>query len=293
MDVGIIGLGHMGQGMARALLKAGHRVMVYNRTRSKAEALAKDGAQIAERPADACRGDALITMVADDAALEAVVFGEGGVLAALGANTVHVSSSTISVALSERLTEAHARAGRTYLAAPVMGRPDAAAAGKLFVLTAGPKEAADRCGPLFAAIGQKTFVLGDRPPAANVVKLAMNFMISSMLESLGEAFALIRKSEIDPHRFHEVLTGSLFAAPAYKTYASIIADEKYDPPGFRMWMGLKDIRLALAQADVKQVPMPAASLVRDHFLAGVAQGHADEDWSALARLCAVEAGLSS
>ncbi|HEX7967636.1 MAG TPA: NAD(P)-dependent oxidoreductase [Stellaceae bacterium] len=291
MEVGLIGLGHMGLPMARRLLKAGHRVIVYNRTRSKAEALASEGAQIAERPADACRGDALITMLAGDDAVEDIVFGGGKVLDALGPNTIHLSMSTISVALSERLAETHAKAGQTYVAAPVFGRPEAAAQGKLFIITAGPDQAIARCQPLFDAMGQKTFVVGPRQPEANLIKLSGNFLIASMIENLGEAIALVRKSGIDPRRYVDILTGSLFSAPIYKTYGAIIADEKYEPAGFKMSLGLKDVRLALAAADAKTVPMPAASLVRDHFLVGVAQGYGDADWAGLARVCAKEAGL--
>jgi 3-hydroxyisobutyrate dehydrogenase-like beta-hydroxyacid dehydrogenase len=291
MDIGFIGLGQMGHGMARNLLKAGHRMVVYNRTRSKAEDLEKEGAQVADLPSDAAQGEVMITMLADDAVVETVLFGEGGAFAALRPRTIHLSMSTISVGFADRLTKEHAEIGVPYVAAPVMGRPDVAAAGKLAIVTAGDRAKIDHCQPLFDAIGQKTFVLGETPSAANVVKLAVNFLLSAMIESLGEACALMRKSDIDPHRFIDVITQTLFAAPAYKTYGSIIADQKYEPAGFAMALGLKDVRLALAAADARQVPMPVASLVRDHFLAGVATGNANADWSALARLCAHDAGL--
>jgi 3-hydroxyisobutyrate dehydrogenase-like beta-hydroxyacid dehydrogenase len=291
MNVGFIGLGNMGQAMARSLLRADHRLIVYNRTRAKAEALGTEGARVASRPAEACSGDGVITMLADDEALEEVVFGEGGVLAALGRNAFHISMSTISVALAERLAEAHAKAGQIYVAAPVFGRPDAAAAAKLFIVAAGPAMALERCQPLFDAMGQKTFVVGDKPSEANLVKLSGNFLIASVLECLGEAFALVRKSGIDPRRYLEILTGTLFSAPLYKNYGTIIVEERYEPAGFKMSLGLKDLRLALAAADAKAVPMPVASLIRDHFLAGVAQGAGDTDWSGLARLCARNAGL--
>jgi 3-hydroxyisobutyrate dehydrogenase-like beta-hydroxyacid dehydrogenase len=291
MNVGFIGLGNMGQGMARNLLKAGNRVVAYNRTRSKAETLASEGAQIVDRPGDACRGDALITMLTGDEAVEEIMIGEGQALSALGRDTAHISMSTISVALSDRLAEAHGKAGQTYLAAPVFGRPEAAASAELFIIAAGSEDTIARCQPLFDAMGQKTFAIGDKPSAANLVKLTGNFLIASMLESLGEAFALVRKSGIDPHRYLEILTGTLFSAPVYKTYGAIIADERYESAGFRMSLGLKDIRLALAAADAQAVPMPAASLVHDHFLTGVAQGEGDTDWSGLARLCARNAGL--
>jgi 3-hydroxyisobutyrate dehydrogenase-like beta-hydroxyacid dehydrogenase len=291
MKIGFIGLGNMGQAMARNLIKAGHDVLAYNRTRSKAEELASEGARIVSSPREACGGDLLITMLADDAAVEAVVFADGGVLSALGRESIHVSMSTISVALSDRLAEAHGKAGQTYVTAPVFGRPDAAAAAKLFVIAAGAEQAIARCQPLFDAMGQRTFVVGAKPSSANVVKLSGNFLIASMLESLGEAFALVRKSGVDPHRYLEILTNTLFSVPVYKTYGTLIADEQYEPAGFKMSLGLKDVRLALAAADAQTVPMPIASLVRDQFLAGVARGHGDMDWAGLAQLCARNAGL--
>jgi 3-hydroxyisobutyrate dehydrogenase-like beta-hydroxyacid dehydrogenase len=291
MDVGFIGLGHMGAAMARNLLKAGHRLTVYNRTRSKAEALAREGAQIADKVADACRGDVLITMVADDAAVEQVVFGDGGALSALGRNAIHLSMSTISVALSDRLAEAHGKAGQGYIAAPVFGRPEAAAAAKLFIVAAGTDALLARCHQLFDAMGQETFVVSAKPSEANLVKLSGNFLIASVLESMGEAFALVRKAGIDPHRYLNILTNSLFSAPVYRTYGAIIAEAKKPTDGFKMSLGLKDIRLALAAADAWSVPMPVASLVRDHFIEGVAQGEGDADWSGLARLAARRAGL--
>jgi 3-hydroxyisobutyrate dehydrogenase-like beta-hydroxyacid dehydrogenase len=290
MEVGFIGLGHMGAPMALNLLKAGHRVIVHNRTRSKAEALAAKGAQIAERITDTCRGGVLITMLSDDAAVEDVMFGQG-CLSALGPNGIHVSMSTISVALSDRLSEAHRNAGQAHVAAPVFGRPEAAAAAKLFVVAAGADPVLTRCRPLFDAIGQKTFVISAKPSDANLVKLTGNFLVASVLESLGEAFALVRKSGVDPHRYLDVMTNSLFSAPVYKTYGSIIADERYSTGGFKMSLALKDMRLALAVADARTVPMPTASLVRDHLLEGVAQGQGENDWSSLARLCARSAGL--
>jgi 3-hydroxyisobutyrate dehydrogenase-like beta-hydroxyacid dehydrogenase len=291
MNVGFIGLGHMGQPMALSLLKSGQRLVVYNRTHSKAEPLAAQGADIANNIAEACRTDVVITMLPDDPAVEEAVFSSGGILSALPNNGIHVSMSTISVALSDRLAEAHRNASQLYVAAPVFGRPEAAAAGKLFIVAAGPEAALARCRPVFDAMGQKTLALGDRQPQANLVKLAGNFLIAANIECLGEAFALVRKSGIDPHRFLEILTGTLFTAPLYHTYGAIIADEKYEPVGFKLSLALKDMRLALAVADATTVPMPTASLVHDHCLAGVAQGEGEADWSGLARLCARNAGL--
>jgi 3-hydroxyisobutyrate dehydrogenase-like beta-hydroxyacid dehydrogenase len=291
MDVGFIGLGNMGQAMARNLVKAGHSVIVYNRTRAKTETLASEGAKIAESLTDACRRPVLITMLADDQAVEAAVFGDGHGLSALAQGAVHISMSTISVALSDRLAEAHRNAGQAYVAAPVFGRPEAAAAAKLFIVAAGAEGALAHCQPLFDAMGQRTFLVGDKPSSANLVKLSGNFLLAAMIECLGEAFALVRKGGIEPHLYLEILTNTLFSAPAYKTYGTIIANQQYEPAGFKMSLGLKDIRLALAAADALAAPMPVASLVHDHFLSGVAQGAGDSDWSALARLAAANAGL--
>src|SRR6058998_2928623 len=227
MKVGFIGLGHMGAGMAANLLRAGHEVTVYNRSASRARALVEQGAHAAARVADACRGDAVITMLADDGAVENVVFGEDGVIEALRKGAIHVSMSTISVALSERLAAAHANAGQRFVAAPVFGRPEAAAAGKLFIVAAGAPDVVDACRPLFEAMGQRTFPLGEEPRAANLVKLSGNFLIASMLEALGEAMALVEKGGVDRHRYLDLITSTLFPAPIYKMYGGLIAERKF------------------------------------------------------------------
>ena len=201
--------------------------------------------------------------------------------------------STITVAMSQRLLQAHREAGQKSLAAPVFGRPEAAAAAKLFIVAAGEADVIAQYQPLFDALGQRTFVLSDNPPEANLVKLSGNFLIASMIECLGEAFALTRKYGVDPHRFLEIMTESLFAAPVYKTYGALIADEKYQPAGFRLELGLKDVRSVLAAAEAKSVPMAVASVVRDHFISGIAHGGADLDWAGLARIPAEEAGLNA
>ena len=289
MDVGFIGLGQMGQAMALNLVKAGHRVVVFNRTRAKSEALASEGAEIAESVADAAPPPRRSSPCSpDDDAVEAVFFGDGNGLSALGQGAVHISMSTISVALSDRLAEAHRNAGHSYVAAPVFGRPEAAAAAKLFVVAAGPEATLARCQPLSTRSANGPSSSATSRPAANLVKLSGNFLLAAMIECLGEALALVRKGGVDPHRYLEILTNTLFSAPAYKTYGTIIANEQYEPAGFKMSLGLKDVRLALAAADALATPMPVASLVHDHFLAGVAQGAADSDWSALARLAAAE-----
>ena len=291
MKVGFIGLGQMGSAMAANLLKAGHEVTVYNRSRDKAEALAGEGAKVAATVADACGGEAVFTMLAHDDALSAVVHGDGGVLASLGKGAVHISASTISVAMSERLTKEHAAAGQRFVAAPVFGRPEAAAAAKLFVAAAGAPDAIEAVTPLFEAIGQRTFVLGEEPKAANLVKLSGNFLIASVIESLGEAMALVEKGGVDRHAYLDLLTSTLFNAPVYKTYGGLIADRKFKPAGFTAPLGQKDIRLARAAGEALNVPLPLASLLRDRFLTLLAHGGEDLDWSAVGALAAKDAGL--
>lgn len=293
MKVGWIGLGNMGLPMARNLLKAGHEVIVYNRTRSRAESLQSDGAKVAGVPAEAAAAPVVATMVADDSALEDIIFGSGKVLAALARGAIHVSMSTISVALSKRLAEAHARAGQAYLSAPVFGRPEAAAAAKLFVVAAGPGEAIRACQPLFDAVGQRTFVIGEDAGVANVIKLTGNFLIASTIESFGEAFALTRKYGVDPRQFLDFLTSSLFTAPVHKTYGKLIAENKYQPVGFKVPLGLKDVKLVLAAAESASVPLPVANLIHDRFVTLMAHGMQESDWATIARLAAENAGLKS
>ncbi len=292
MKVAFIGLGNMGSHMARHLLGAGHDVTLWNRTLSKAEELRSQGANVAKSPGEAAKdAEAVITMLVDDPAVESAVLHPGGVLESLPPNAVHISMSTISVALSRKLAEEHARRGHKYIAAPVFGRPEAAEAGKLFIVAAGDKGAVERYRPLLEALGQRVFFIGDKPEMANVVKLSGNFLIASVIESLGEAIALTRKYGIDPHQYVDFLTNSLFAAPVYKTYGNLIADEKYQPAGFKMRLGLKDVKLALAAAESADTPLPVASMIRDHMLTAIARGMEDMDWSATAKLAAENAGL--
>ena len=291
MAVGFIGLGQMGSGMAANLLKAGHQVTVYNRTSARTEALIAQGAKAVTNVAAACQGDAVITMLANDEAVESIVLGSGGVIASLSPGALHISSSTISVALSQRLSEEHAKKAQRFVAAPVFGRPDAAAAGRLFVVAGGPHAALEAAAPLLEAIGQKTFVISDAPPAANLVKLSGNFLGASVIESLGEALTLIAKGGVDKERYLAFLTATLFDAPIYKTYGALIADGRFEPAGFAAPLGQKDIRLVLAAAEDLRVPMPLASLLRDRFLTLLAHGGERLDWSAIGRLPATDAGL--
>jgi 3-hydroxyisobutyrate dehydrogenase-like beta-hydroxyacid dehydrogenase len=282
----------MGAGMAANLLKAGHEVTVYNRTSVKQLELVAKGALPGDQVADACRGDAVITMLADDHALESIVYGEKGLIGSLSRGAIHICMATISVSLSERLSALHAEAGQSYVAAPVFGRPDAAAAAKLFIVAAGNKNAVNACRPLFESMGQKTFIIGEKPQMANLVKLSGNYLIASVIEALGEAMALIGKAGIDRHEYLDILTSTLFSAPVYKTYGGLIADEKFQPAGFAAPLGYKDMRLALAAAEELRVPMPLASLLRDRFLSLIAQGGEKLDWSAIGNLAAKDAGLA-
>jgi 3-hydroxyisobutyrate dehydrogenase-like beta-hydroxyacid dehydrogenase len=277
--------------MARNLLRAGHQVKVYNRTRSKAEALAGEGAAVAASPAEAARAcDAAITMLADDQAVMEAVFGKDGLADGLAAGAVHISCSTIGTKTARHLTTEHAARKQNYLSAPVFGRPDAADAKKLLVVPAGPADVVQRCQPVFDAIGRGTFVVGTEPWQANAVKLCGNFMISSFIECFGEASATLRKAAVDPHRFLEIMN-ALFASPVVANYGGMIADDKFEPVGFALKLGLKDVRLLLETADECAAPMPVASVVRDHFLSAMALGQQDADWASVARIPARDAGL--
>lgn len=291
MKIGFIGLGNMGAGMAASLLKAGHEVAVYNRTAGKAEALVRLGAKAQNSVAAVCAADVIITMLADDDALESIVFGKAGALASLRKGALHISSSTISVALSKRIAAAHTDAGQHYLAAPVFGRPDAAANAKLFIVVGGPADQVDAHMPLFQAMGQKTFVMSGKPEDANLVKLSGNFLIAVVIEALGEALALIGKGGLDQQQYLDLLTSTLFDAPVYKTYGRLIVERRFEPAGFAAPLGQKDIRLTLAAADALRVPLPLASLIRDRFLTLLAHGGEALDWSAIGRLPALDAGL--
>jgi 3-hydroxyisobutyrate dehydrogenase-like beta-hydroxyacid dehydrogenase len=292
MNLAFLGLGNMGIHMARNLLHANHSVAVWNRTLSKADELRAHHATVANSVAEAVRGaDIVVTMMADDHAVASAVLAPGGIAETLAPGAIHISMSTISVALSQQFAAEHHKRGQHYVSAPVFGRPEAASAAKLFIAAAGDATALERCQPVFDAIGQRTFIIGPKPEMANVVKLSGNFLISSVVESLGEAIALTRKYGIDPHEYIEFLTSTLFAAPVYKTYGGIIADQRYKPAGFKMRLGLKDVRLVLAAAEAVDAPLPVASVVRDHMLAAIGQGMEELDWSAIARLAAENAGL--
>jgi 3-hydroxyisobutyrate dehydrogenase-like beta-hydroxyacid dehydrogenase len=290
MQVGFVGLGNMGSAMAANLLAAGHALTVYNRTAAKADTLVAKGARRGQTPADAAQGEIVITMLADDHAVEQAVFGAHGLLEALAPGAIHLSMGTISTALAERLDHAHLEKGQELVSAPVFGRPDAAAAAKLFIVPAGRPEAVATCVPVFRAIGQRHFVVGERAPMANLVKVTGNFLIASVIEALSESMALVGKGGVDRALFVEILTSTLFGAPVYKTYGTLIAEERFEPAGFKTELGLKDVGLALQAAKELKAPMPLASLIADRFLTLIASGGASLDWSALALVAKRDAG---
>ena len=292
MRLGFVGLGNMGSAMAANLLQGAHDLTVHNRTPARTEALVAKGAQHAATPGAAAEGEAIITMLADDAAVEASVFGPGGILEVLPPEATHISMSTISVALSERLAAAHAERGQSYLSAPVFGRPEAAAAAKLFIVVAGPPETVTKCQPIFDLLGQRTFVVAADAPKANLVKLSGNFLIASVIEALGEAFALVGKAGIERTQYLDLLVSTLFGAPVYKTYGGLIADERYAPAGFKAKLGYKDLGLTLDAAQSLEVPMPLASLIADRFLTLIAGGGGELDWSALGLLAKRDSGAA-
>ncbi len=290
MKIGFIGLGHMGSAMAANLVKAGHHVTVFNRSPEKRRKLVELGAHEAARIADACRGEAVITMLADDAALSSVALADSGIIGSLPRGAIHVSMSTVSVALARELTQAHADAGQRFIAAPVFGRPEAAAAAKLFIVAAGEPGAIEACMPLFNALGQKTLPISPEPAAANLVKLSGNFLLASAIEALGEAIALVSKAGVDRRAYVELLTATIFPAPAYATYGGLIAAKQFEPAAFTAALGFKDVRLALAAAESLRVPMPLGSLLHDRFLRLLAEGGESLDWSALGGLAGRDAG---
>jgi 3-hydroxyisobutyrate dehydrogenase-like beta-hydroxyacid dehydrogenase len=280
MKVGFIGLGAMGRGMASRLMDAGNEVHVWNRSPAPCEELARHGAHRADSPAAVFISDAVITMLADDDAVRATIF-DGDVFRNAKKKPVHIVMSTLSVSFARELERAHIDAGIAYVAAPVMGRPDVAAAGKLNILAAGDPSAIERVRPLFDVMGQKTWRLGKEPHQANVAKLAMNFLLGSAIEAMAEAAALVERYDIEPTRLMEIATGTLFAAPAYNTYGKLIAERQFKA-GFRLTLGLQ-------AGEASGVPLPFASVVRDNDAVG--HGDADKDWSALALVARRRAGL--
>jgi 3-hydroxyisobutyrate dehydrogenase-like beta-hydroxyacid dehydrogenase len=281
----------MGSHIARNLLAAGHAVVVHNRTAGKSQPLAELGAVVAGRPAEtASAGSVVFSMVSDDRALEEIV-GSDGFLSSLSGGGVHVGMSTVAPDTSRTLAARHAAAGSLYVAAPVFGRPDMAAAGKLWICLSGDPAARQRVLPFLSVLGQAVYEFGDDPGAANVVKLCGNFLIGASIEAMAEAWTLAEKNGISRSRVADLFAGTLFAAPIFRSYGGAIAEKRYSPAGFRLALGLKDVELVLGAAKGSAVPMPLASLVRDRLLSGVARGRGDLDWSALAMGVSEDAGL--
>ena len=290
MRVGFIGIGHMGRGMALSLVRAGQELTVYNRDRVPADTLGAQGATVADSIADACKGEVVFTMLSNDEAAEAVTLGAGGIVDSLPKGAIHVSSSTISVDLSERLAAAHSAAGQRYVAATVLGRPDRAEQGQLFVIAAGPADAIAQIRPLLDAIGQSTTEFGDKASNANLVKLSANFLFATVFELLGEAIALIDRGGIDKQNYVDFLTSTMFGSPAYKVYGALVAADEEPPVGFAAPLGFKDIRLAIAAAEKLKVAMPFASVLHDRFVELLATSGENQDWSAVGRMALRDSG---
>ncbi|MDR4305866.1 NAD(P)-dependent oxidoreductase [Chelatococcus sambhunathii] len=281
MIVGFIGVGGMGSGVARRIMAGGHHLKAWNRSRSPLDALAGEGAEVVATPGDAVDADVLVSMLSRDEVIEDVLVGSGALNRARP-GLVHANLSTVSVAFAERMERLHTEKGLGYVSAPVLGRPNVAAAGQLNVLASGAPDAVRKATPVLETFAKKVWPLGDKAASASVVKIACNFALASMIETLGEAGALAEAHGVGRAALYEVMTGSLFAAPAYQTYADIIAQKAFEPAGFKLPLGLKDVRLALAAGESKDTPLPIASLLRDGFLEAIAAGDADKDWSALA-----------
>jgi 3-hydroxyisobutyrate dehydrogenase-like beta-hydroxyacid dehydrogenase len=293
MKLGFIGLGLMGRAMARNLMRAGHTISLWDRTPERAEELAREGATHARSPADAARGaEAVLSALSDEHAMNAVVLGDHGaadgagdepLIRGLAPGAVHVSLSTISPSFSRRLAEAHRAAGQRYVAVPVVGRPEAAERGELILLAAGDEEALDFCGPLFAVLGKKTHRLGGHAERANAMKLAANLVMAALIEAFGEAYALAESYGLGAGHVLDVLKDSMLRPEVVGDYGERIAKGQFEPAGFRLKLGLKDIDLALGAGEDAALPMPFASVLRDRFLVAMARGLEEMDWSAIAR----------
>jgi 3-hydroxyisobutyrate dehydrogenase-like beta-hydroxyacid dehydrogenase len=288
MEVGFIGLGAMGHAMAANLLKAGHHVRVWNRSRAPVDQLARQGAEPMKEAALAF-GGIVMSMLADDAAVRQVFLSQG-LLDSAPPGTIHVNMASISVALAELLAAEHRRRGIQYIAAPVFGRPEVAVAGQLNIVAAGDAAAIDRVQPLLDVVGQRTWRLGSEPHQANVVKIAGNFMIAAAIESMAESAVMVERFGVSAAELLNVMTNTLFAAPVYKNYGALIVDRRYEPAAFRLALGLKDLRLVLEAAEGARTPMPFASVLHDHLLEAVAQGDGERDWAALAEVVRRHAG---
>jgi 3-hydroxyisobutyrate dehydrogenase-like beta-hydroxyacid dehydrogenase len=294
-DVGFVGLGHMGMAMAANLAAAGHRVVAHVRRPERMGTLLALGLRPTTDVADLFDCAIVVSMLPDDAAIRDVVFGRqdlgfDGLAMGLMPGAIHLSMSTISTQAAADLAREHARCGQGYVAAPVFGNPEAAKARQLFILAAGAAVDVERCRPLLDNLGQRTFVIGPDPAHANLIKLLGNMLTATTLEMLGEVVALIRKRGLDPKPFVDILTSTMFGGRVHRIYGDKIVGERY-APGFPLPLALKDVRLALAEAENAGAPMPSVSVVRDRLITGISRGYADLDWTALGLIAADEAGL--
>ena len=290
MKVGFIGLGQMGQAMAGRLLEAGHELTVYNRSRAAAEPFRMRGAQVVAEPIQTLDAEIVITMLADDAAVEAV-WVTPDLAGRMPQSGIHLNMASVSLKMGKRLTALHAASGSQYVSAPVFGRPPAAVRGLLDIVAGGPEAAIARCKPLFKVLGRNAFIVGAEPYQANLVKIARNFLLATVITSLGEAFALVRKSGVDPAAFLSIITSTSFSAPVYKSYGRMMVDKAFMPTTFPLRLGLKDVELALEAGGDTGVPMPSASLMREQHLGAIAGGFGEKDWSALGEYIAQSSGL--
>ena len=292
MKIGFLGLGKMGSGIAANLVRAGHEVTVWNRSAQKAQQLVAQGAVLANTPKAAASGRALVmTMLGDDAALDQVLHGSDGLLEGLDRGALHVSLSTIAVSTADRVSALHADRGQRLLSAPVFGRPDAAAAAKLFIVAAGAESDFQTANALFPSISQRAFYLAETPSSANLVKLCGNFMILAAIECLAEAMTLAQKGGVPKKQFLEVMTGTLFDSPVYRNYGAVLVEERFKPAGFAAPLGLKDMRLVGQSGETLRVPMPVLNVLRDHLLQAIGTDGEEIDWSGIGRTVTKNGGL--
>ena len=292
MKVGFVGLGAMGFAMAQRV-NMRYDLIVFNRTTSKAEALVANGARIAADMSDMNKCNVVGSMLSDDRAVEAIFLDGDQLKVPFQSNTIHMSHSTISSDLVNRLQRAHLKANVPFINAPVLGRPDKAAVGELIAVAAGPRPYFDAAKPVLDAFSVNQYWVGDAPSQAAITKLAVNFLVAASLESLAESFAMVRCAKIDPERFLSLLTETIFSAPVYHAYAPLVAREASPSPCFKTTLGLKDISLAQSEAHDLGANMPMATLIADQLQVAISAGFGDDDWSSLAKVAARNAGLQA
>jgi 3-hydroxyisobutyrate dehydrogenase-like beta-hydroxyacid dehydrogenase len=292
MKVGFVGLGRMGRGMAHRILDGAHDLIVYDVVRAQTDEFAAAGARVAASVAQVCAGcQVVVTMLVEDAAVTDIALSPGGLCDSLPEGAIHLAMGTYGVAAIRTLAAAHSKANQVLVAAPVLGRPDLAAAGQLGIVVAGPEDAVRTCDPLLRVMGRRTFQAGTLPEAATAIKLANNMLLGCAMVAMAEGFSLVRRYDVAPSAFYEVITQGLFSAPAYKGYGQTMVDESYDRVGSPVTVGLKDANLILAAADIARVPMPSLNVYRDRLLGAVAHGDGDRDQAVLAREQARAGGL--